>query len=92
GKGLHFGVKRMKMFLRRFPEYKWFVKTDYKKFYESIPHDVIINALRRKYKDERFIKLVKIAILSYNSDIEKALEDEKGKRCGNRLLYEPAIG
>jgi len=92
GKGLHFGVKRMKMFLRRFSEYKWFVKTDYKKFYESIPHEVIINALRRKYKDERFIKLVKITILSYNSDIEKALENEKEKRSGNRLLYKPANG
>lgn len=30
GKGLHFGVRRMKRFLHRYPEYKWFVKTDFK--------------------------------------------------------------
>lgn len=35
GKGLHFGVRRMKRFLHRYPEYKWFVKTDFKKFYQS---------------------------------------------------------
>lgn len=34
GKGLHFGVRRMKRFLHRYPEYKWFVKTDFKKFYQ----------------------------------------------------------
>ena len=40
GKGLHFGVRRMKRFLHRYPEYKWFVKTDFKKFYQSILHEL----------------------------------------------------
>jgi hypothetical protein len=94
GRGLHYGVKRMQMFLRRYPEYKWFVKTDYKKFYESIPHDVILSSLRRKYKDEHFIRLIDVAILSYESgnDTFKALDDEKKKRCGHRLLYQSATG
>lgn len=91
GRGLHYGVKRMKMFLRRYPEYKWFVKTDYKKFYESIPHDVILSTLRHKYKDEHFIRLIDIAILSYDSGIDtiNLLNNEKKKRISNRLLYQP---
>lgn len=67
GKGLHFGVKRLKSMLRRYPEYKWFWKTDYKKFYESLPHQVVEMSLRRKYKDERLFILLNKTILSYDS-------------------------
>lgn len=93
GRGTHYGVKRMKMFLRRYPEYKWFVKTDFKKFYESIPHELILNSLRRKYKDEKFIKLIEVAILSYESseEIKDSLRDEKKKRNANRLLHESTV-
>ena len=83
GKGLSFGVKRTKMFLRRYPKYKFFVKTDFKKFYQSIPHETILNALRRKFKDERFIRLIEITILSYDSGIEDILDDEKRKKRNN---------
>lgn len=94
GRGLHYGVKRMKMFMRRYPQYTWFFKTDYKSFYESIPHEVIINSLRRKYKDEHFVKLIEIAILTYDSGQETIdkLYNEKEKRRANRLLYQSATG
>lgn len=91
GKGLHFGVRRMKSFLRRYPECKWFVKTDFKKFYQSILHELIVAALRRKFKDERFIKLIEIAVLSYDSGTEliDVLENEveRKKRCSNWSIY-----
>ena len=94
GKGLHFGVKRMKMFMRRYPEYKWFVKTDFKKFYQSIPHEVLLNGLRRKFKDERFINLIDIAILSYDSEEEfiDILENEelRKERCTDWSIHKPA--
>lgn len=92
GRGTHYGVKRMKMFLRRYPEYKWFGKSDKRKFYESIPHEVIIYMFRRKYKDERFIKLIEIIIHNYSCsvDILNDLEDEKEKRRTNRLLCKSA--
>jgi len=82
GKGLHYGVKRVKMMLRRYPEYKFFWKADYKKYYQSIPHEVAMQALRRKYKDERFLKLMEIAIFNYDSGqvILEMLEDERQKR------------
>lgn len=94
GKGLHFGVKRMKMMLRRYPEYKWFWKTDYKKFYLSIPHDIIRDALRRKFKDGRLIALMDIAVFSYESgnEITDALNEElrRKERCANRGIHKPA--
>lgn len=94
GKGLHFGVKRMKRHLRRYPEYKWFWKTDYKKFYLSIPHDTIRWAMRRKFKDERLIDLLEIAVFSYSSgdDVMEALEDEERRkaRCANWRVHKPA--
>lgn len=91
GKGLHFGVRRMKMMLRRYPEYKWFWKTDYKKYYQSIPHETILAAFSRKYKDKRFIKLIEIAILNYETkqEILDMLDEEirKKERRSNRRLY-----
>lgn len=92
GKGLHYGVKRMKMFLRRYPEYRYFWKTDYKKYYSSIPHDTIMAAFRRKYKDKKFLQLIEVAILNYDSGEEllKILEDEEmHKRHSHRSLHKP---
>lgn len=94
GKGLHHGVKRLKMFLRRYPEYKFFWKADYKKYYQSIPHDVAMIPFRRKFKDERFLKLMEIAIFNYDSgqEIIDMLENEqaKKKRCAHRRISKPA--
>lgn len=71
GKGLHFGVRRMKRFL----------------------HELIVAALRRKFKDERFIKLIEIAVLSYDSGTElvDVLENEveRKKRCSDWSIYKP---
>lgn len=80
GKGLHFGVKRMKRMLKENRRSDWFCKTDLKKFYESIPHDLVISMLRRKFKDERFIALIEKVVLSYESNVEAELQDEENKK------------
>ena len=88
-KGLHYGVKRLKMFLRRYPEYKYFWKADYKKYYQSIPHSVAMMPFRRKFKDKRFLKLMEIAIFNYDSGqeiIDILNEEERKKRCTNRRI------
>lgn len=94
GKGLHFGVKRMKKMLRRYPEYKWFWKTDYKKFYQSIPHETIKDALRRKFKDERFIDLLDVSVFSYTSGgdtlTELRNEELRKARSADRRIYKSA--
>ena len=94
GKGLHHGVKRLKMFLRRYPEYKYFWKADYKKYYQSIPHDVAMLPFRRKFKDERFLQLMEVAIFNYDSGQEIIdmldAEQQKKQRCAHRRISEPA--
>lgn len=85
GKGLHYGVKRLKMMLRRYPEYRWFWKTDIKKYYQSIPHDTILDELNRKFKDKQFIRLMEVAILTYDSgqEIIDLLDAEKRQKARN---------
>lgn len=94
GKGLHFGVKRVKKFIRLHPEYRWFWKTDFKKYYQSLPHDVIRAGLERKIKDVMFIELVTITLFSYESseEISNLLEEEalRKERCADWSLYQPA--
>lgn len=93
GKGLHFGVKRIKRFMRLNPEYRWFWKTDFKKYYQSMPHAVIDSGLESKVKDEAFMILVEITLFSYVSseDIENLLEEEslRKERCADWCLYKP---
>jgi hypothetical protein len=83
GKGLHFGARRMRMFLRRY-ETNYFWKADYKKFYQSIPHALILSELGRLYKDARFIRLMGTILSTYSSDIEDTLHEERSKRIANR--------
>lgn len=92
GRGIHFAVKRMKTFIRRYPDMRYFWKTDYKKFYQSIQHDVVMEEFRKKFKDEHFLKLVEMVVCNYDSgpDVEKALSDEREKRIHNRSLHESA--
>lgn len=96
GKGLHYGVKRMSMMLRRYPEQRWFWKVDYKKYYESIPHETIEAAFRHKFKDEKFMLLVKKSILNYDSGetIKSLLDAEYRKRArySHRRISKSDIG
>ncbi len=82
GRGIHFGLKRLRTAIRRHPEYTHFVKADFCKFYESLPHDSLEAMLRRHYKDERFIRLVMklTTSLASGEDITKRLEDEARKK------------
>lgn len=93
GKGLHFGVRRIKKFMRLNPEYRWFWKTDFKKYYQSIPHEVIREGLETKVKDRAFIRLVEITLFSYEStdEIERLLEEEavRKERSADWSLYKP---
>ena len=38
---------------------KWFVEGDIKGFFDNINHDVLINTLKERITDERFIRLVR---------------------------------
>lgn len=85
GKGLHFGVKRMKQYLRRY-DFDYFWQCDYKKYYQSIPHALIMDEFRKMYKDEWFLRLLEMTLDSYDSNIEPILNDERRKRIAHRGL------
>lgn len=81
GRGLHFGAARVKNTLRRHPELKWFWKTDYKKYYQSLPHRLVRGGFERLFKDKAFLRLIDIVILSYDSGegINEVLKNEREK-------------
>lgn len=91
GRGLHYGVRRLRKMMRLHHECRWYWKTDYKKFYQSIPHEVVKTALERLYKDKRFIRLVEMTLLTYiqEKEIEDEIERERRKSHADRSLYEP---
>lgn len=95
GKGLHFGVREAKKMLKR-ENTAWCVKTDFKKFYQSTPHDVVMRELRKKFKDEKFLLLMDNIIRSYDSgpEIKKMIEDEevRKERVAHWAVHQPACG
>ena len=43
----------------RFTGVKWFIEGDIKGFFDNIDHNVMINLLRKRIKDERFLRLIR---------------------------------
>ena len=82
GRGCLYGVKRVKKIMRRNPYLTWFSQSDCKKYYQSLDPEYLERALRHKFKDEKFIELMKICVLDYDSGdiIEQELENEREKK------------
>lgn len=49
----------LRMIQNRFTRCKWFVEGDIKGFFDNIDHDVMIGILRKRIKDERFLRLIR---------------------------------
>ena len=49
----------LRMIQNRFVRCKWFVEGDIKGFFDNIDHNVMINILRKRIKDERFLRLIR---------------------------------
>lgn len=92
GRGCLYGVRRVKRMLRRNPGHTWFAKSDCKKYYQSIDSEYLERVLRHKFKDEKFIQLMKICVLDYYSgeEIEASLDSERAKkeRCANWRIHQ----
>lgn len=80
GKGQTFGVLRIQSFMRRFPECKAFWKGDFRKFYLSIPHKVIMMVFRQYISDELFLSFFERNVLGFKSDIMDLLYEEIEKK------------
>lgn len=80
GKGQTFGALRTRKMIRRNKSLTHFVKIDLKKFYQSIPHSVVTDALRRYIDDERFMRMFEATVLDYEADIEEQLTEERRRK------------
>ena len=49
----------LRMIQNRFVRCKWFVEGDIKGFFDNIDHEVMIGTLRKRIKDERFLRLIR---------------------------------
>ncbi len=66
GKGREAAVLRAAKFARRFP---FFLKLDIRKFFDSVPHDVLVARLSRQFKDDRLMRLFEQVIGSFRGGI-----------------------
>lgn len=58
GKGIHGAANTLRRYLRDQPGTRYCLKLDIKKFYPSIDHTILKQLLRRKFKDDRLLKLL----------------------------------
>lgn len=77
-KGVHKAVKRTQRFIKKTDTY---LKIDIRKYFDSIDHQVLINIIRKKIKDEKVIRLIEIILNT--SDISRNLNEKKGLPIGN---------
>ena len=64
-KGTHKAILRAQSFLRR---NRWFLKTDIKKYFDSVDHDILLKILERKIKDKRMSYLLEKIIRNGGKD------------------------
>ena len=70
GKGQVVAVKRAQHFAHR---YEWFMKCDFRKYFDSIPHDKLKAALLHKFKDKAILGWFFRIIDSYEKTSQRGL-------------------
>jgi len=63
-KGTFAALDKAKHFQKHF---KWFLKLDIRKYFDSINHQVLISLLKKRFKDKEVIHLLERIIVSYQS-------------------------
>ena len=74
GKGTYASLKRAKQFNR---QYKWFLKLDFRKYFDSLDHTILKKQLNRLFKDSRLLNIFESIIDSY------CINQNKGVPIGN---------
>lgn len=62
GKGTYAALDRASHFTKR---YKWFLKLDFKKYFDSIQHGVVKSQLQRLFKDQELLNIFNSIIDTY---------------------------
>ena len=73
GKGTHRAVNRLQYFFRKVSQNNtkncFVLKCDIKKYFDSINHDILIDLIKRKIKDENVLWLIDVIIKSYSTSL-----------------------
>jgi len=69
-KGTYAALERAKHFIRR---YQWFLKLDYRKYFDSLDHGVINSQLHALFKDRRLLNIFESIIASYGASPNKGV-------------------
>jgi hypothetical protein len=70
GKGTYAALERAKCFDK---QYKWFLKLDFRKYFDSLDHSVIKNQLPELFKDRRLLEIFESIIDSYCANANKGV-------------------
>ena len=70
GKGTYKALERAMLFSRR---YSWFAKLDVRKFFDSVDHEVLLQALARLFKDRELLHVLAQIVHSYSASPGKGL-------------------
>jgi RNA-directed DNA polymerase len=63
GKGTYAALDRANKFNQ---QYKWFLKLDFRKYFDSVNHDVLKTQLNALFKDQKLLRILYDVINSYN--------------------------
>ena len=69
-KGTTAALARARRFCRRFP---WYLKTDIRKYFDSIDHDIMMRLLERRFKDRPLLRLFDAIMATYHTRPGKGL-------------------
>lgn len=68
-KGTHFGIKLIKKYLNNLKgETIYALKYDISKYFYNIDHEILMSLLKRKFKDQKVLEILKIIIDSTDKD------------------------
>lgn len=65
-KGTHAGIRRLKQFVRSYPDKGYYFKSDIKSYFASVDHAILFSLIRRKIADRDILALVGKILDSYH--------------------------
>ena len=68
----------LRMIQNRFTRCKWFVEGDIKGFFDNIDHNVMIDILRKRITDERFLRLIRKFLKAGNMEDNRMHQSYSG--------------
>lgn len=86
GRGIHFGLNRLHNAMKNREETKYCLKLDVKKYYQSIPHDLLKNSLRKLFKDTDLLWFLDLTIDSTEGNVGIPIGNYTSQYFGNFYL------